>query len=531
MIALWIIIAYLAVLILLGVGSNRLFRGTMVDYFLASRGVGPVMLLMSLFGTTMTAFAMVGSSGESSQKGIGIYGLMASSSGIVHSMCFFLVGVKLWSFGKRYGYLTQIEFFRDRFESSGIGLVMFPVLVVMLIPYLLTGIIGFGNVISGVTSGAFPNVFATTKGAVPGWLSEAIIVGVVLLYIFIGGVRSTLWVNAFQNVLFMSVGIIVAFYVADRLGGFDKATAMVREQNRSLLKRTFDPADKPLFEEKVALYKANIAKWNETKIGPRPKEPIKPGIGELEFLSYMLIPISVSTFPHLFQYYLTARTAKSFRLSVVAHPIFVLITWLPCVLMGVWATTIVPLDIDPNKILAVGVKNLTTPVLSGLMAAGILATNSLDAQFLVLGNMFTNDIVSHYAGKDRFSEKQLMNIGRAFVVAIVIVTYCISLFEPRSVFRLGAWCFSGFASLAPLTFAAIYWRRATKWGAYASVLAAGVSWYWYFHDSGYGQNEGYLVRGMLPVAPIVAASTLALVLVSLITRPPRPETVRKFITE
>ena len=540
MIALWIIIGYLVVLLGLGVASNRLFRGTMVDYFLASRGVGPVMLLMSLFGTTMTAFAMVGSSGEASQKGIGVYGLMASSSGIVHSLCFFLVGVKLWSFGKKYGYLTQIEFFRDRFDSSGIGLILFPILVLMLIPYLLTGIIGLGNVISGVTVGAFPIAFESTKGAVPAWLGEGIIVGVVLLYIFIGGVRSTMWVNAFQNVLFISVGLITVFVVADRLGGFANATQMVREKNVSLLKRTFDPQDKPAFEAKKVRYDASAVKWKEdkakgAKIGPPPKRPVEPGINPLEFLSYLLIPLSVATFPHLFQYYLTAKSAKTFRLSVVAHPIFILLTWAPCVMLGVWATSamingkpVVPPDIDPNKILAFAVKNLTGPILGGLMAAGILATNSLDAQFLVLGNMFTNDIVAHYSRKGRFTEKQLLHIGRAFVIGIVIVTYVMSIYEPRSVFRLGAWCFSGFASLAPLTLAAIYWKRSTKWGAYTSILAAGISWFWLFYDSNWGQHEDYLVFGLLPVAPIVAASTLALILVSLVTSPPQKKTLQRF---
>lgn len=496
MIPLWIILGYLAILLLLGFLSNHFSRGTQIDYFLASRGVGPFMLLMSLFGTTMTAFAMVGSSGEASQAGIGVYGLMASSSGIVHSLCFFLVGVKLWSFGKRYGYLTQIEFFRDRFNSNAIGLLLFPVLVMMLFPYLLTGVLGLGSCITGVTTGAFPALFAGTHGAVPAWLSEGIIVGVVLVYIFVGGVRSTLWVNTFQNALFMGVGIVALLVIGNRLGGFAHATEMARENNPDLLRRTMSQAD-----------------W----------------------FSYMLIPLSVAVFPHLFQYYLTAKSAKSFRLSVICHPIFVLVTWLPCVLLGVWFVTavvdgkpVIPPGSDPNKVLAMGITRLTGPVLSGLMAAGILATNSLDAQFLVLGNMFTNDIIAHYTGKDRFSERQLLRMGRAFVFGIVVLTYVVSLAEPRSVFRLGTWCFSGFAGLFPLTIAALYWRKATKWGAFASILAGGVTWYWLFHDSGYGRAADYHIAGWMPVAPIVLAATVALVLVSLLTKPPGEQTIRRF---
>ena len=58
----------------------------------------------------MTAFALVGSTGKSFERGIGTYGLMASISGLVHAAIFFLVGIRLWAFGKKYGYITQIQF-------------------------------------------------------------------------------------------------------------------------------------------------------------------------------------------------------------------------------------------------------------------------------------------------------------------------------------------------------------------------------------------------------------------------------------
>ena len=82
MITLFVIIGYLCLLLALGFFSNRLFRGTSKDYFVASHSIGPFLLLMSVFGTTMTAFALVGSTGKSFERGIGTYGLMASISGI-----------------------------------------------------------------------------------------------------------------------------------------------------------------------------------------------------------------------------------------------------------------------------------------------------------------------------------------------------------------------------------------------------------------------------------------------------------------
>ena len=71
MTAILVIVLYLGLLLLLGYASNRVFRGTAADFFLASRGIGPFFLVMSLFGTTMTAFALVGSTGEAFRTGIG----------------------------------------------------------------------------------------------------------------------------------------------------------------------------------------------------------------------------------------------------------------------------------------------------------------------------------------------------------------------------------------------------------------------------------------------------------------------------
>ena len=139
---LYVIVGYMVALFALGWISSRLFRGSSKDFFVASRSIGPFMLLMSVFGTTMTAFALVGSTGKSFSLGIGTYGLMASSSGLIHAACFFVVGLRMWSFGKKYGYVTQIQFFRDRFESKGLGYLMFPILVGLIVPYLLVGLIG-----------------------------------------------------------------------------------------------------------------------------------------------------------------------------------------------------------------------------------------------------------------------------------------------------------------------------------------------------------------------------------------------------
>lgn len=522
---------YMVMLIGIGLLSGRLSRGTTADYFVASRGIGPFLLLMSLFGTTMTSFAIIGSSGEAFKSGIGVYGLMVSWSGIFHSFCFFLIGIKLWGYGKRFGYQTQIQFFRDRFVSDKLGLLLFPALIGLVTPYILMGIVGGATAIEKITVGAFPQVFEATAGGIPYWLGGAIMCVVVLIYIFFGGVRGATWANAAQTVIFVVLGIVTFVFISNKLGGPAAATRQVVAYNPSYLKLAATEDDHRVYEEKLAAYNAGAS-----AIKPREPDEITP----LRFFTYIFIPFSVAMFPHLFQHWLTAKSAKSFRLSIVAHPLLMMLTWLPCVLIGVWATSalgpdgkmLIPPDFaDQNAVLPVMVRKLAPPVMGGLLTAGVLAAimSSLDSQFLCLGSIFTNDIVGHYIGHDNLSDRQRLLIGRIFIVAIVAACYMIALYSRgTSVFALGTWCFTGFAALAPLVFGALYWKRVTKAGAYACILTAAAVGMYFFMRSDLQSKGDHLVAGMMPVTFVIAASTTALVLVSLVTPRPPDATIERF---
>ncbi len=528
--AVLIIAIYLTALLAVGLLSTRVFRGTSLDFFVASHAIGPFVLLMSVFGATMTSFAIIGSSREAFVSGIGVYGQMVSWSGIFHSICFFFVAIKLWSFGKRYGYGTQIQFFRDRFESDKLGLILFPALVGLSVPYLLMGVIGASTAIENITAGAFPVFFASTKGGIPFWLGGIIVCVVTLTYVLTGGVRAAAWANTFQTLVFVSLGVVTFFVVAHKLGGPVAATRQVIEYNPAHLKLDANAADKANYEQQLAAFKSG-----ESKIKPREPKAIPPTI----FFNYLLIPFSVAMFPHLFQHWLTAKSARAFKLTVVAHPILMMLTWLPCVLIGIWATSavmpdgssIIPPNLpDANAVLPIMVRKLAPPLVGGLMVAGVLAAimSTLDSQFLVLGSIFTNDIVLHY-GRRHVSDKTVVFMGRAFIIGIVVATYALSLYaRGTSIFRLGIWCFTGFASLSPLVFAALYWKRVTKAGAYACILAAlGTGLWLYFKSHAVGEDEP-TVFGVMPVTINMAAAAVALVLVSLITSPPSPATIQKF---
>lgn len=479
-----VIFIYVTLVLIIGIFSHKLFRGTGEDYFVATRTIGPFVLFMSLFGTHMTAFSILGASGEAYHEGIGVFALMASSSALITPCVFFFIGTRVWAVGKKHGYLTQIQYFRDRWDSSGLGLLLFVVLNLLLIPYVLIGVQGGGLTLSQMT-----------KGGIPEWAGGLGVCAVILIYVTYGGMRGTAWVNTFQTMVFMVCGALAFLVIVNDMGGLTRAMSMVAEKRPDLL------------------VSANH---------------IQP----LQLLTYTLIPLSAGMFPHLFIHWLTAKRASAFRSTLILYPIAIAVVWVPSVLLGVIGTVDFPelKGVAANSILVRLIELHAPTLLAGLLAAGVVSSvmNSLDSQSLAIGSMFTQDIVRHYGFHDRMTEGQQVFFGRLFVAAVLLISYALSLNSNRSIFRVGVWAFSGFAALIPIVVAALYWKRSTKAGAYACILSVIVTWLYFFYRA--GDSGKYTVggTGIMPVGVMLLISTMALVIVSWFTRAPNQVTLDKF---
>src|ERR1044071_9502945 len=206
MIPVIVIAIYLAVIAFVGSIAYRRGKTNTEDFFLANRSVGEMVFFLSLFATNMTAFAILGSSGQAYRQGIGIYGLMASSSGLVIPLTIFLIGTRLWAIGKRFGHQTQVAFFRDRWECGGIGTVIFAVCAAMLVPYMIVSIMGGGTVLAHISASA-----GGGQPLIPYWRGCAIVAVVVTVGVFLGGMRGTVCVNILQTTLFLLFGAVAVW--------------------------------------------------------------------------------------------------------------------------------------------------------------------------------------------------------------------------------------------------------------------------------------------------------------------------------
>ena len=80
----------------------------------------------------------------------------------------------------------------------------------------------------------------------------------------------------------------------------------------------------------------------------------------------------------------------------------------------------------------------------------------------------------------------------------------------------------------PHLFYEAIWKRSTKYGAFASVISVVVLWIYFFIQG--WEAPGYTVggTGIMPVAVILAVSVVAMIIGSLLSKPPDSSIIQKF---
>jgi SSS family solute:Na+ symporter len=516
MIPVLVILIYLAVIAFVGSIAFRRGKTNTEDFFLASRSVGEMVFFLSLFATNMTAFAILGSSGQAYRQGIGIYGLMASSSGLVIPLTIFFIGTRLWAVGKRFGHQTQVSFFRARWECDTIGTVIFALSAAMLVPYMIISIMGGGTVLANISQ-----TDAASGPLIPYWLGCGVVAVVVTLGVFLGGMRGTVWVNILQTTLFLCFGGVAVLAISHALpGGFGE-------------------------------YMSKLAADPKTRfLVARDRMP------QTAFWSYTLIPLSSIMFPHMAIMCFSARKVTAFKRTVVLYPLAILLIWLPCIFLGVLGAAALGKVSDPDGILLLMLQKYVPAWLAGILGAGIIsAVMGSDAhQVLALSTMFTKDIYQHYGGHEKYGEKSAVHFARGFIVLVTVVAYLIALQlkAKQGIFEIAIrYAFSGFAALASLMVAALFWKRSTKWGALgATVFTAACLVYFAIlqnsHKAGdiiwqLGEGKDAIKvlflnprgdvsfwNGFMTVVPMVFGSALCMIVGSLLTEPPSRETIEKY---
>ena len=153
------------------------------------------------------------------------------------------------------------------------------------------------------------------------------------------------------------------------------------------------------------------------------------------------------------------------------------------------------------------------PLIAGIVLTAVLAAimSTMSSQLLVTSSALIEDVYRIF--KKNPNNTTLLVLSRAMVIGIALIGILLALNPSDTILGLVGFAWAGFGSaFGPVVVASLYWKRLTSQGAIAGMIVGAVtSFVWGSVDS---------LSGIIyEIVPGVILATLAMVIVSLATRP------------
>ncbi len=418
---------YLLLTLLLGLRGTRAGSGAADEYFLAGRSIGPLVMFFTLVATNFSAFFFLGFAGKAYHVGYAFYGVMSFGTALV-AVTLYLVGDRAWRLGKSTGAISPAELIGGRLNSRALRLLVLAVMLIFTLPYLALQPIGAGLLLERLTG-------------IPYFYGAAGLTVIIVMYVYVGGMRSVAWTDVLQGALMFALIIVAVVVIAQEFGGIG-------------------PANEAVFANRPQMFDAFGADGS---------------LGIERWAALMLLwPLAVPMFPHMFMRFFTMRSARSMHLAAVSYPLVTALLFLMPVMIGVWGGEIFPdlVGKEADSILPMMVTQFSSNWLSALVMVGALAAfmSTMDSQLLAMSTMLTRDVYIEHVRPGAGMNEQVF-VGRVLVPILAALGLLIAVLEPAGIFDIVTAAFSGLAALFPAAVAAMYapWIR-PGW-CIASILA------------------------------------------------------------
>lgn len=472
-----VIIVYFGLLTYIGYYATKQTR-TLRDYFTMSGKAGALLSGLAYFSTQYSMSTFMGVPGTIYK--VGYAGMSVSVPGIAFSMVIpaLLVGRRLIRLGHRYRMLTMADYISDRYESTLMRALLAIIMILFLVPMMGAQTIGAGI------------IFKTYTGA-PEWVGIVVMGITVILYCMAGGIRSIMITDVIQGILMVATAVVTFFVSLQLGGGLEVINQHLIDTDISLLSHPGQNNSMPWQN-----YVSMIIMWSFFTIGQ----------------------------PHLFTKFFTM---KNYNVMFKAVLLGTLGMWFSATLIewcGVTGRVSFPnlTGTDTDFIVPLILQAGVHPVISSLMVAGIFSAgmSTVSGVLITSTSAVTRDLYQKIFNKEA-TDKDAFIMSRYVTVGLGVLAICIGIYKPSSIFQLVLFSFGGLGIWAAPILAGLYWKRATKVGAFASVIVGEIVYILLtttFTSLTFGFNP-------LIVAWIIAM--VVLIVVSLCTKPVSSETIRR----
>lgn len=430
--ALGIILGWLVLTTVVGVLAGVRREFSVEEYYVGGRSFGAVIFYTVVAAEIYSAFAFLGLAGWAYGKGMSIIYALAYGS-IAYGLYFF-IGPRLNRLGRRAGYVTQPDFFEDRYGSRALGVISAVVGFVFLIPYLQLQLLGAGMIVQLASGGAM--------GALPAIGAAAV---AIVTFVYISGLRGIGWTNMLQALIMM--GGMVAVGV--------------------LFPQKFFGGIGPMFETLEKVRPAHVTL------------PDSAGLGLSWYTSTALLcGLGMWLWPHGFSATYSARSERVVRRNAGILPLYQL-ALVPVVIVGFTCAARAGVDPafarsiqKPDHAMLVALVDHFPKWLAGLIGAGGLAASISTASALVLtaANLLARNVVQKLSG-ERVSQEQAARMGRWLVPVITTAALALALLSPHMLVSLLLTGFSGISQFVPAVLLGLFARWPTRSGIIAGLIA------------------------------------------------------------
>ncbi|ELZ22064.1 sodium:solute symporter family protein [Natrinema limicola] len=424
-----IIVGYLLLALAVGLVAYRLTERTAEDFYLASRTLGTVVLLFTTFATLLSAFTFFAGPNIAYAQGPEWILVMGLMDGIIFAILWYVIGYKQWLLGQQYGYVTLGEMLGDRFGSRWLRGLVAAISLLWLFPYVMLQQVGAGTALE-----------ALTDGAVSYELGAGLITVFMILYVVAAGMRGVAWTDTLQGAFMLVTTWVALLWVLATVGGPSAATAALASSSDT----------------------AEFLSLGSSYYTP-----------QWILSTAITIGFGVAMFPQVNQRFFAAGSKTVLKRSFALWPILCVLLFVPSFLLGAWAAGLEVAVPEGANVLPLILDAYTPTWFAALVIAGAMAAmmSSSDSMLLSGSSYFTRDLYRPFVDRSLSDSREGL-LARGGVAIFATAAFVASLFQPATLFDLGNAAFSGFAQLALPVLLALYWRKITRAGITAGILAS-----------------------------------------------------------
>lgn len=425
---------YLALMVALGVmARSKRTSESLSEFYLAGRSLGPLVLLLTLYATQYSGNTVVGYPAEASR--LGYAWIMSVSFMMAIIVVYLLYAPRLQRLARSKGFITPGDWVDYRFGSRPLSFLTNTLLVVSIGNYLLAQLMAMGHVVAGISS-----------NLVPYWVGVLILVGVIIIYETLGGLRAVVWTDVAQGAMLL-IGLFGLIYaVAPGPAHWHSLTDWLRENA----------------PEKTAVPNSAVSlRW---------------------LSSVVLIGFSGAVYPQAVQRIYAARNVSALKRSL-QWMIFMPLVTMPIVVLvglvglrrfsnleGVAADQIMPMLLREWAQASSWTYAMAVLVVTGILAA-IMST--ADSVLLSLSSILSKDFLGKTVLADA-PEERLTRIGKRISWVVMGVLTLVA-FQPRiTLWGLTELKMEILVQVSPVFVLAAIWERLEARAALTGMIAGTI---------------------------------------------------------